>query len=739
MKTAPLLSIGIIFKNEARCLERCMRSLQPLRDAIPCELIMADTGADDGSREIAERYADEVFDFPWCDDFAAARNAVMDRCTGKWYFSIDCDEWLDEDISELTAFLQGGKKADFGYVALRDYTTLDLDASGIYSSFFALRLVRRATGQRYEGAIHETWFYWEPVVRLSHTLLHHDGYLYTSLEQKKKKDARNMKLLRRELEKNPDDLRTLIHCMDSSGGSPDQILYIRRAMKLVQAGHGEERYGGVILRNAVRAAKACELPELEEWVEFAHRNYSDSVFVKVDLNHTALLAAYEAKQWEKAIQYGEAYRKGLHLMRTARLPQSVEEELQTGVLLFQNENAEHTLLVGLADVYCQNKQSRQALKILAELNGEALDAKQVRNYVVTLCHLHAQSFEDVAPVLAAFYEQIGQKEPNRKKQQMRLAAFDDIAAAAFTKSYQKEEAEQECFYRPAYTAFRTLADMCEAGRGAELMMTIDPAAMGAVLEKVENWEAFPIEALEYALREGVAFPPAEKQLAHEVLDGLAAKLTGGQNFARQTVLASPESPEYSSLQDLFWAQALAMAALRSFDWSLGADDIPASRFACPEKKEDEDERPKCTAEDGLALIRRFAQIESAVLPLPYTPQALAEENAALLPPMHRWGLFCSRALDALDSGKPQEYLALLRKGLAVCPGQKVIVQFLLDRFQEDTRPQASPELLALAQRVRTILAAYDPNDPAVAALKASPAYQQVAWLIEEANAGGLPS
>ena len=75
----PLLSIGMIFKNEVRCLERCMKSLEPLRQMIPCELVMADTGSTDGSREIAERYADILIDFPWINDFAAARNAVMEQ------------------------------------------------------------------------------------------------------------------------------------------------------------------------------------------------------------------------------------------------------------------------------------------------------------------------------------------------------------------------------------------------------------------------------------------------------------------------------------------------------------------------------------------------------------------------------------------------------------------------------------------------------------------------------------
>ena len=84
----PLLSIGIIFKNEIRCLERCLKSLEPLRSAVPCELVMADTGSDDGSRAVAERYSDILIDFPWTGDFSAARNAVMDRCSGMWYMSI---------------------------------------------------------------------------------------------------------------------------------------------------------------------------------------------------------------------------------------------------------------------------------------------------------------------------------------------------------------------------------------------------------------------------------------------------------------------------------------------------------------------------------------------------------------------------------------------------------------------------------------------------------------------------
>ena len=73
----PLLSICMILKNEIRCIEKCLKALQPLRDAIPCELVIADTGSTDGTREVAERYADILFDFTWINDFAAARNAQV--------------------------------------------------------------------------------------------------------------------------------------------------------------------------------------------------------------------------------------------------------------------------------------------------------------------------------------------------------------------------------------------------------------------------------------------------------------------------------------------------------------------------------------------------------------------------------------------------------------------------------------------------------------------------------------
>lgn len=733
MKSSPLLSIGIIFKNEERCIERCLKSLEPLRQAIPCEVIMADTGAEDNSREIAQRYADEVFDFTWINDFAAARNAVMDRCTGKWFLSMDCDEWLDTDVSELVTLVKSRRRdtPEFGFILVRNYQSIELEQSEAYNDFLALRLAQMSTGTRYHGAIHESFDYAEPAARLTHTILHHDGYCLEDPEARKTKVRRNMELLRKELDKKPDDLRILLQCIESEPQGANRVQYIRRAMELLWDDRTAEAcyFGPVILSHAAENSRILEMEERDEWIQFALEKFPHYIFVLIDVHYSAFMAAYEAKEWEKAIQYGEGYRRGITAYHSDSPSPQMLEELGAGVLRTANAVAERTVLVGLADAYLHCSQGEKALRVLTELNLEKLEAKQLQNTVVALSQIHARTMLDVSPALMELYDQIEKNTKDRAKQEQRRTAFNIIAAAAFTESYQEEEKEQSGYWRPAYTAFLCLSDRCEAGRGAAILQAENPEEMRQWLLQVEDWQALPIEALEYAIREGVDFPLAEKPLNVEVLDGLAVRLTHEENLARQLALEPS-----GSVEDPFWELSLVLAAMYSFDWTLGKNNRPVSPFLCPPKPEEDpkpDKRPKDTPEVGLALLRRFAQVESATLPRLYAERMLAEENIAQLPPMHRWGLSCARALELLDSGKPKEYLAALRRSLKACPGQKEMVQFLLDRFLEDARPQTNPELLELAEKIHTILSAYSPNDPAVTAIRQSPAYQQVAWLIED--------
>ena len=149
---------------------------------------------------------------------------------------------------------------------------------------------------------------------------------------------------------------------------------------------------------------------------------------------------------------------------------------------------------------------------------------------------------------------------------------------------------------------------------------------------------------------------------------------------------------------------------------------------------DNENAPEC-----LALKASIARkVEEAYLPLCYAQEALTGENLFLLPPLHRFGVYCVQAFRALDAGDAAGYLRLLREGLTICESAKAMVEFLAENTEALKNP--SEELNAMAEQIRTMLERFSPNDPAVAALKQSEAYQRVAHLIEGAAppvVGGL--
>jgi glycosyltransferase involved in cell wall biosynthesis len=83
-----LVSAALIVRDEEHHIGACLRSIAGLVD----EIIVADTGSCDRSREIAAACGARVFDYTWHDDFAAARNHAIDQATGDWILYIDADE-----------------------------------------------------------------------------------------------------------------------------------------------------------------------------------------------------------------------------------------------------------------------------------------------------------------------------------------------------------------------------------------------------------------------------------------------------------------------------------------------------------------------------------------------------------------------------------------------------------------------------------------------------------------------
>ena len=72
------ITLCLIARDEERFLPACLASVRGAVD----EIVVVDTGSADRTREIAAEAGALVVDFPWCDDFAAARNAGLARASG---------------------------------------------------------------------------------------------------------------------------------------------------------------------------------------------------------------------------------------------------------------------------------------------------------------------------------------------------------------------------------------------------------------------------------------------------------------------------------------------------------------------------------------------------------------------------------------------------------------------------------------------------------------------------------
>lgn len=95
------ISVCMIAKNEEKYIEQCLKSIAQYG----LEIVVADTGSTDRTKEIAKKYTDKVYDFEWCNDFSKARNFCADKASNNRILAIDCDEKIQDLDTKLLAEL----------------------------------------------------------------------------------------------------------------------------------------------------------------------------------------------------------------------------------------------------------------------------------------------------------------------------------------------------------------------------------------------------------------------------------------------------------------------------------------------------------------------------------------------------------------------------------------------------------------------------------------------------------
>lgn len=717
-----LLTIGMIFKNESRCLERCLKSLEPLRRAIPCELVMADTGSGDGSRETAARYADVLFDFPWTDDFSAARNAVMDRASGRWFLTVDADECLDPDITELTGFLLSkAAETEKGCTLVqRNYETYSMN--GEYFDFMAMRLLRMSTGLRYAGVIHEAWPFTsgtQNIVFLTKTILHHDGYVNLNEKEGEAKRERNLALIRKSIAGEPENLKYLLQYLESGTGEKDYTEVLRRAVRLVEKKCELWEYlGPSVFRYAVQEARTQRLKEFEKWVTQAREWFPDSFLTQVDVEYIALTHSWEKRDYAACIRGGERYLKALEDYRAGR------GDL-TGLLFasfyYGTPPCEQSLKIYLADSHVKERNPKRAAQLLESVDCRYLDPETVENFMRVLWKVHADGETDAAPALMHFYEEAKKPLPDKVSAEKRMRAFYGTALKLFMYQEDEKAAEEG---RSSHALFLPLGESCEVGLAALVMETGSLAEMERLLTLVQRWDRFPAEALAHAIKRGIAFPVPEKPLKPEEMDSLVIRLTADREVFPLLLGRVKEMNFSGNWQELIWNRKFLSLAVRTYNWK-------------------RDETPGASSLDAvggkMGLARLYAIVEETFLCHYYAQEVLCGEGLLVLPAFDRFGRHYVQAFGALEKGNPAGFVQELKKGLHICPELTPMVEYLIKNTPQLTRePEAAAaELAALAEQVKRLLAMYPADDPAVAAIKKSEAYQKVAGMLEENNDGPI--
>jgi tetratricopeptide (TPR) repeat protein len=216
----------------------------------------------------------DVHMFTWCDNFAAARNAALDCCTGDWVLVLDADETLEVN------------DADFRDVLSRRPAIYNLTVSSALDGGRVVtndtpRLFPRQPSIRYEGAIHETPVDANELLSpeaFPALALAHVGYSSDAMERAGKFD-RNIGILTNEIANDPINpqlrlyLAQVLHQVDPDAAA-DQLrlaLYFCRIFPMADAAGCYDQAAADLL-SALSAGENYQRALVEARLVIEHRH-----------------------------------------------------------------------------------------------------------------------------------------------------------------------------------------------------------------------------------------------------------------------------------------------------------------------------------------------------------------------------------------------------------------------------------------------------------------------------------
>lgn len=702
----PLLSIGMIVKNEERCLEKCLKALQPLRDKISCEIVIADTGSTDKTREIASKYADILFDFEWIDDFSAARNAVMDRCSGKWYLSIDADEYMDIlAVDEIVSFLKfkHSDKIQGAFITIKNY--IDPDDLSKTNIFYAFRLVRLVPQVRFEGIIHESFEseIFQEKYYLKKAVFWHDGYLKDVGNVSNKKNKRNIELLKKSLEENPNKLFNVFQLVEACYEKEDLYKYTCMMLDLIEKNvEYADTLAPVAYHHAVRAAWIFGFPEFNKWFDICFKEYPDSIHTRVDINYLAVKYNIKKEDYKSVIKYANDYLIAFEKIQDDKSNFS----LRLSSLSNGDKSSKESIIIDMAMAYYKLCEYDKVKDIIKKYNYESIGILTCKQWldVILYSWQDIDYSDDFIRLGKIFYEN-----PIDEKDKL-LKEKKDILDLVINNQFNLKDKEKT----PIYPLIANLGN-CDYAYCAKIMLSEDEIDIFTFSSNISYWSDLPECVFNKIMKLNMSLPISFYSQPVDDMQDMAGKyvVSLDKDKSVQIVLNWLNSVKKQTYpKDIVWRYYLITAAIRVAEW----------------------EDKEYTSQ----LLDIYLALTSEFINWYYNPEIICEQTIDVLPSMHAFAWFIFKYSEEKKNNNLKACIYWLKKSIKIAPVMKSMVKYLLKNVEEEMNnienqiPQeCNQELLNLAKKVKNILSSYPENDPAVLAIKQSEVYKQVAHLIEE--------
>ncbi len=307
----PVVSISLLCSGRGETTKKCLDSLNSLREKVPSELIIVDTGCDEKMRELLASYTDKIIPFEWCNDFSAARNVGLDAAVGEWFLYLDDDEWFI-DTDEIEEFFLSGDYKNYHYACYNQRNYLNRRKELMTDSWVS-RMVCLADKPRFVSSIHEYFYPLYDPFKLIHSSVEHFGYCFDTKEQERAHAKRNITLLLDMIKKRRKEVRWWTHLLQEYRATDEY----GKLEELCLDGLAEFKNDSTPNTNRERGAFYCALLEAEVstcFYEKAEQNLQKALadkrntdYCRMRLYNIGQEIYYRLGKYEESLKCGEKY------------------------------------------------------------------------------------------------------------------------------------------------------------------------------------------------------------------------------------------------------------------------------------------------------------------------------------------------------------------------------------------------------------------------------------------------